>query len=137
MACGEASGKWLFEGAPFTVLNNAIPVEHFHYDAGKRAEARAAFGIDKDAFVVCHVGAFNPQKNQAFLIRAFAKLVKQRPEARLLLAGDGKLRQSCEELANELGLQGRAIFAGMQADVAPALSASAFSRCRRCSKDCR
>ena len=81
MACGEAAGEWLFEEKPFTVLHNAIAAEHFHFDANKRAFARGEYGIPEDAFAVCHVGTFNEQKNQRFLIEAFALLLKSKPES--------------------------------------------------------
>lgn len=124
VACGEAAGRWLFGDVPFLVLNNAVPAEHFHFDAQKRADTRTAFGISPDAFVICHVGSFNEQKNQMFLLEAFAELLKMRPDARLLLVGDGKLKNDCEQRAESLGLQDRAIFAGVLDDVAGVLCAA-------------
>ncbi|HWQ05655.1 MAG TPA: glycosyltransferase [Feifaniaceae bacterium] len=124
MACGEAAGKWLFEDKPFTVLNNAIPVDHFHFDENKRAFTRGEYGIPTDAFVVCHIGTFNEQKNQRFLVEAFAELLKIKPNAFLLLIGEGKLKPACEERAETLGLRECVRFTGAIADISGALSAA-------------
>jgi glycosyltransferase involved in cell wall biosynthesis len=70
-ACGEAAGRWLFGDAPFLVLNNAVPAEHFYFDEQKRDTMRAKLGIANGAFTICHVGSFNEQKNQSFLIEYF------------------------------------------------------------------
>ncbi len=123
-ACGEAAGKWLFGDAPFLVLNNAVPAEHFHYDVDKREETRTTLGIPRDAFTVCHVGSFNEQKNQAFLVEAFAELLKARPDARLLLIGDGKMKNDCVQRAKTLNVSDKTIFAGVMEDIAGALCAA-------------
>ncbi len=128
MACGEDAGEWLFGDAPFTVLPNAVRAERFRFDAGKRDAARERFEIGKDAFVVCHIGSFSVQKNQAFLLDVFAALHKSRPDAALLLVGDGPLRAACEEKARALGLGGNVRFAGTAGDVTPYLCcADAFA----------
>lgn len=123
-ACGEAAGRWLFGDVPFLVLNNAVPAEHFYFDAKKREETRASFEIPQSAFTICHIGSFNEQKNQGFLVEAFAELLKSRPDARLLLVGDGKLRSSCEQRAAALGVKDKTVFTGAIDDVAGALSAA-------------
>lgn len=124
MACGEAAGQWLFGDKPFTVLYNAIPVEHFHFDGNKRAFARGEYGIPEDAFAVCHVGTFNEQKNQRFLIEAFALLLKNKPDSVLMLIGEGDLQPACRERAKALGIESRVLFSGTLADVSAALSAA-------------
>ncbi|HRX57247.1 MAG TPA: glycosyltransferase [Eubacteriales bacterium] len=124
MACGDAAGGWLFGDAPFTVLKNAIPASHFHYNESLRAQTRGEYHIPAEAFVVCHVGTFNEQKNQAFLLDAFAKLLQKRPDARLILAGEGRLMPACRERAAKLGIDGSVVFTGALSDVAPVFSAA-------------
>ena len=124
MACGEAAGRWLFGDKPFTVLLNAIPAEHFHFDGNKRAFARGEYGVSEDAFVVCHVGTFNEQKNQRFLIEAFALLLKRKPDSVLMLVGEGDLEAVCRERAKALGIEEQVKFLGSLADVSSVLSAA-------------
>ena len=53
------------------------------------------------------VGRLNSQKNQAMLIRAFAKL--ENCSERLIIYGEGPLRAELEALVKELGLEGRVL----------------------------
>ena len=61
--------------------------------------------------IIC-VGRLSPEKGQAGLLRAFAKLRAKHPELRLRLVGDGPDRASLEALAKELGLSDAVMFAG-------------------------
>jgi glycosyltransferase involved in cell wall biosynthesis len=54
--------------------------------------------------VILGVGRLTEQKDFATLIRAFAIIRSQR-EARLVILGEGRLREALEELANSLGIQ--------------------------------
>lgn len=124
MACGDAAGKWLYGGRPFTVLNNAVPAEKYHFEESKRAFSRGEYGLEPEAFVICHVGTFNEQKNQTFLLEAFAQLLKIRPESYLLLVGEGPNFKRCEEKTRALDLCGRVRFTGVLKDVTGVLSAA-------------
>ena len=60
---------------------------------------------------------FKHQKNHALLLRAFALL--ERPDARLMLLGNGELEPDLRRLAAELGIADRVIFAGFHPDPTP------------------
>jgi glycosyltransferase involved in cell wall biosynthesis len=91
----------------------------------KLAELRASFGFRPgDSVFVC-VARFAPQKAHDVLLESFAQVLERAPNARLLLVGDdpfGDGRRKAEAIARELGLDGRAVFAGIRRDV-PALMA--------------
>lgn len=94
-------------------------------DHADRAAVRGEFKIPANAFVVGHVGRFDYQKNHKFLIEIFATLAERRPDARLLLIGEGPLRPTIEEQVVRSGLEDRVIFAGPRPDV-PRLMTSAM-----------
>ncbi len=48
---------------------------------------------------------FEPHYNVAMTLRAFKIIQHHRPDARLIVAGDGKLRQDLEQLSGKLGLR--------------------------------
>ncbi len=81
------------------------------------AQIRAELGIPADAFVIGHIGRFEPQKNHRFLIEIAAEIAQQEPKMRLLLIGYGSLRPEIEELVAQLGLTDKVIFAGVRSDV--------------------
>ena len=114
LACGEEAGQWMFGGAPFQVMNNAVDAELFRYAPDVRSEVRREFGIEEGALVVGHVGRFMQQKNHAFLLQIFSRLPG---DAKLLLVGDGELRTEVQTQARELGIEDRVILAGVRADV--------------------
>ena len=122
-ACGQEAGEWMFDGAPFHILNNAIDTRAYLFDPRRAAQVREALGIPADAFVIGHVGSFAATKNQTFLLDIFFVLCRQVPEARMLLVGDGGLRGETEKKATELGLRDRIIFTGVRGDVPDLLQA--------------
>ena len=59
-----------------------------------------------------NVARLSPEKNQARLIRAFAKVWQHTPESRLVIVGSGKLERELRELTRSLGVQEFVSFAG-------------------------
>lgn len=62
------------------------------------------------------VGRLSPEKNQARLIRAFAEVHREHPEARLLIIGGGPLVSELEAQIRRARLDGAAFLAGPQRD---------------------
>ena len=127
MACGEEAGRWLFGSKAFdkglvTILPNAIDVERYAFNQESRQRLRTELGI-QDKFVIGHVGRFMKQKNHEFLIRVFSEVRKLRPDAVLMLVGDGELRPSIEKMVQNLGLSGAVLLLGNRSDTADLYSA--------------
>ncbi len=98
LACGEDAGKFLYGAKKdFTVIHNGIDLQKFRYNANTRAMMRAKLGIDKDAVVLLNVGRFEKQKNQEQLINIFGDYVRKHKTARLVIIGEGSLRQNIED----------------------------------------
>ena len=121
-ACGETAGRWMygnrcFDAGKVTVMPNAIDTEKFAFDPEARVRLREELGIPQDAFVVGHVGRFMYQKNHSFLVDVFAELLKERPDARLLLIGEGELMGQIQEKVRGLGINESVIFTGARMDV--------------------
>lgn len=116
-ACGEKAGQWMFCGAPFTVVHNAIDTERYLYNGQVAEEVRQEWHIPENALVVGHVGRFNQVKNHSFLLDVFASLARKEPSARLLLVGGGELKEQAEQKAHTLGLADKVIFTGVRSDV--------------------
>lgn len=116
-ACGKNAGEWMFGGAAYKVLNNAIDAAAYRYNDKEAATVRKRLGIREDDFVVGHVGRFSPPKNHKFLIDIFSCIAKKDMNTRLLLVGDGQLRPDIEKRVEILGLRDKVIFTGVQKDV--------------------
>ena len=121
-ACSKLAGEWMYgkqavADGKVTIINNAIDLKQFAFDEAKRNKLRKEFGL-QDCFVIGHVGRFMKQKNHDFLIDIFAEVVKKQDNAKLLLIGDGSLREQIENKVKTLGLDEKVIFTGVRSDVA-------------------
>lgn len=59
------------------------------------------------------VGRFTDKKAPYYTILAFHAIAQQFPQAKLLMAGDGVLKSTCQNLVRHLGLQEQVVFLGV------------------------
>ena len=116
-ACGKEAGDWMFLGAPYRIINNAVDTAKYTYSPQMRKQMRTQLGIKQDAFVIGHVGRFDAVKNHSFLVDVFVQLREQHDTAVLLLVGEGNLRDDIEKKVSALGIADSVIFTGIRKDV--------------------
>jgi glycosyltransferase involved in cell wall biosynthesis len=105
------------------VIPNGIPTRGYAYPQTPREEWRAREGFsERDVLFVC-VARFAPQKNHALLLNAFALGPASNANARLVLVGDGVLREQLEQQARSLGVAGQVHFLGLRSDIPDVLGA--------------
>lgn len=121
-ACGKNAGDWMFNGAPYRVINNAIDASKYAFSEKKRKENREKLGIGKEV-VIGHVGRFNQPKNHSFLLDIFACLLKKLPDAILLLVGGGEDMPKIQVKAQSLGIADHVRFLGVRSDVSDLMQA--------------
>lgn len=118
LAVSNLAGESLFPDwgcdRRWQVMYCGIDTETFR--TARHREARAQFGIGDDAIVLGHVGGFREPKNHTFLVDIVAAALRQHPQLRLVLVGDGPLRPEIEKKVEQLGLQGKVILTGYQPD---------------------
>lgn len=78
---------------------------YFPADAQIKSEIRKELGYTDDQKLILCIGELLPNKNQAMAIHMMAELVKEIPEAKLLLAGNGPEKENLEKLIAELELE--------------------------------
>ncbi|MCG2630708.1 glycosyltransferase family 4 protein [Bradyrhizobium sp. WYCCWR 13023] len=93
-------------------LENGIDWEAF-VDATARCEKRCSPNIT----TLVSSARLLPHKAQAFLLDAFAILVRERPNVELIVAGDGPERGNLMGQADALGIAGRVRFLGHVDDI--------------------
>jgi glycosyltransferase involved in cell wall biosynthesis len=79
---------------------------------------------EQDGYQFVNVARFFPEKDHDLLVRAFHRVSRELPQARLALVGDGPLRLTVEQQVQALGLQDRITFTGVRRDVPEILAAS-------------
>ena len=117
-ACSQIAGKWIFGHKITTrqnyfIVSNAIDTANFAYNLSAREHIRQQLHIENN-WVLGNVGRFVVPKNQMFLLKIFAEVYKQNPAARLLLVGDGPLKQDLIKQAQEAQISQAVIFSDGQ-----------------------
>jgi glycosyltransferase involved in cell wall biosynthesis len=101
------------------------PVAGPPLDIAPPEEIKAMWNGAADRIIT--VGSLKAQKNHAMLIRAFA-LLRKRRNAKLMILGEGELREPLRALAAERGVAEDVLFAGFTTDPWPYYeSATAFA----------
>ncbi|MCE5189672.1 MAG: glycosyltransferase family 1 protein [Eubacteriales bacterium] len=128
LSCSENAGRFLYGDAlvnagKVTIVRNAIDAGQYRYNESTRTTVRAEIGLN-GRFVIGHIGRFDlRQKNQLFLLNAFAEAKKTRGALALVLVGDGQDRPQIEAQISRLGLERDVVLAGFREDVPALLSA--------------
>jgi glycosyltransferase involved in cell wall biosynthesis len=107
------------------VVYLGVPLEEFSRERtdAEVAQARAELGVRPGDVVVGTVTRLHESKGNSYLVDAAADVLRQRPDARFLVVGEGPLRPALEAQAAALRLGDRFVFSGFARDVARVLSA--------------
>jgi glycosyltransferase involved in cell wall biosynthesis len=89
-----------------------------------RSSVRAEFGLPPEATIVLALGRLHPQKGYDDLICAAAGISAERPDVRVVIAGDGPERERLEELASALGVTDVVRLIGQRADAGRLMDAA-------------
>jgi glycosyltransferase involved in cell wall biosynthesis len=106
------------------VIYNGVDTAHFGNEAGDRDAIRREIGVGPDDFVVLLVARLDYLKDHATALRTLHRVAAQRPNVRLVLAGEGPERTAIEQQIAELGLGGQVRLLGLRKDVARLLKAT-------------
>lgn len=109
------------------VIYNGVDVDLFARASDREAK-RHEIGLPASAWAIGIVGNLRPQKNHELALAALVKVLREAPNAWLVIVGEGERRERLEMLARELGVQERTLFLGARTDV-PALLSSVDVYC--------
>ncbi|NJL54240.1 glycosyltransferase family 4 protein [bacterium] len=120
---GDIIAGWpLISRERVTPIQNAIDYTYFNAP-DEREACRAEFGFKPEDVVFGFTGRIEPVKRLDLMLRAFATLYPENPNARLLLAGIGGQMDELKALAAELGVTDGVTWAGWRSDVPRLLAA--------------
>lgn len=123
LACGREAGQWLYGERPFEIVKNGRKINRYTFDSNKRIYMRRALGLSDQTLALGHVGIFNAQKNQAFLLDVLDQLLKVEKDLKLFLIGDGTTRKKIMQMAEDKGLDQYIEFTGSIQNVPDVLQA--------------
>lgn len=108
----------------FEVLRNGIDIESIKNRIISRDDARNLLGLPKDAFIISGVGRLHKIKNFSFLIDSFVEVLKEKPNAMLVIAGDGSEKKNLYKRVKKYGIEDKVKFLGNQSNIVPVYCAS-------------
>jgi glycosyltransferase involved in cell wall biosynthesis len=78
---------------------------------------RDELGIGPQERVIGSIGRLTRQKGMNYLLRAFRMVLENNPDTRLVIVGQGDLKDDLVHLSRELNIQERVVFAGVRQDI--------------------
>lgn len=127
IAVSEAAADFLVRGKGYpagkvVVVPNGRDLSRFA--PGRDREAvRKELGLDGQTPLVGVVGRLEAQKGHAWLLDAWPEVLRDFPDARLLVVGDGSLREALEARARAASIAHGVRFTGFRTDVPRLLGA--------------
>lgn len=104
------------------IIPNAIDAMKYSYNPEVRKKKRKELGIE-DNFIICHIGRFHPQKNHKFLLDCFQYIKSKNNNVKLILIGDGPLKNDIQKEIFDRGIENSVILTGIRSDVPELLQA--------------
>lgn len=121
VANGEMCGRWQFgnrayEEGRVAIFKTVIDAERNAYDLEIRNSCRKALNL-MDKIVIGHIGRLTEQKNTLFILDVFNEIQKREKRARLLIVGDGNLKEKMQKKIKDLNLDKYVIYLGRREDI--------------------
>jgi glycosyltransferase involved in cell wall biosynthesis len=123
LASYETDYRRLFEAAPAIIVVSTDMARQLEGLGAPREKIRVIpCGVDPDRFggadpfnappTFLAVGRFVAKKGPQLTLHAFSQVLERRPDARLVMIGEGGLKSPCMHLARAMGIDGSVDFGG-------------------------
>ena len=124
-SCGVNSAKIRY-------IPNGVDTERFTPDFGSMSSSspeavsakcrlRDDLGLSSNALIMGSVGRLDPVKDFPTLLKAIAKITGAGDDVRLVIVGDGPIRDTLISFAKDLGIQSQVLWLGDRRDIASLL----------------
>jgi glycosyltransferase involved in cell wall biosynthesis len=106
------------------IIYNAVDAPGDLFDQRQRDQMRRSLGIDANTIVIAVVASLTANKGHGTLLTAFQEVFPSHPSIRLLIVGDGPLRDQLETATRQMMLDHAVVFTGIRQDVFSLLQTS-------------
>ncbi len=126
-SCSDAATEWLYSGTGIkdkvSFIPNGVDCQAFCFDNYIRKDYREKLNINNKKTII-HIGRMSSEKNQLFLIDAFKIYHDKNNNSKLLLVGDGIMRNEIKDKIHKLNLDEDVELLGVRKDVSALLMAA-------------
>lgn len=129
VACAEEASRrhqaWGYRADIMQVIPNGYDLSRWQPDASARQRLRAQWGVAPETVLIGSVARWNPLKDHANFLAAFALCQRQRSGLKAVLAGDGMTPDNAALMAliEQHGLREQVLLLGRRNDVPAVMSA--------------
>lgn len=104
------------DSSKISVILPGLCEDDFYRDEIKRRNVRGLLGYAVDHVIIGSIGNLAPFEGQALLLEAFADILPDYTRARVIIVGEGELKDELMRLAQRFGVQKQVYFAGHRDD---------------------
>ncbi|MBQ3014430.1 MAG: glycosyltransferase [Clostridia bacterium] len=113
LTCSKPATDFMFKSEEsVTMIYNAIDTKKFSFNSEVRRRIREQYNVREEDTLIGFVGRLQYQKNPLFLPEILKACRVVSPSYKMLVVGDGDMRQQVEEKFHLLGLNENVIFTG-------------------------
>lgn len=120
-ACGDKAAKWMYKEKHYKkgvyIMYNAIDFDKYKYNLENRRIIRNELGIENDTVLIGHIGRLTKAKNHDFLLKVFKAYNNKNHNSKLVLVGNGELKNKIIKLIDQYNLNENVILTGVRSDV--------------------
>jgi glycosyltransferase involved in cell wall biosynthesis len=98
------------------VINNGIEVTDFIVP-DTNASMKRSLGLYGNEKIIGAIGVLSEEKGHIYLLKAFANVILEFPNVKLLIVGDGPLKNTLQATSYKLQLKDKVIFTGIRNDI--------------------
>jgi phenylacetate-CoA ligase len=112
----DLQNSYKIKNGGLSTIINGIDENLYKRDEAKRIDGRKKLGLT-DEVVFGNVARLSPEKDQETLLRAYAQVIKRSAKTKLIIVGDGPLKEHLKDVAKNLNISDKVIFVGSQMDI--------------------
>ena len=124
-ACSKEAAIWLFrkDADRAIIVKNGIDINKFTFSLNNRNEKRKEFEIQDSTILLGNIGRITHVKNQEFLIEIFEEFNKSINDSKLIIVGEGELKEKLKNITKEKNIDDKVIFTGARKDISQLINA--------------
>ena len=117
IAVSEESNRFCFNVDNCIIMYNGIDYDKYYFNCDERIKYRKMFNIEDNSIVIGNIGRFESEKNHSFIIDVFNEINKVKNNYKLVLIGEGTLREKIKNKVKELNLNNKVIILNYRDDI--------------------